>query len=252
MMKKIDIKVEVFFTPANIDELLMRDRNVVVIDVLRSSTTIVTALNNGAREIIPVASIESAAKVSGSLFGDVTLRGGERNGKMIEGFNLGNSPTEYTAETVKGKSIIFSTTNGSLAITKGKHAKHLVVTGFVNVTKSAEYIASLRGDFYILCASKQNSFCIEDTVCAGMVIDKVQQLLKQNFIMGDAANAALLLYKTYSKSILKMMQQSEHGKYLKELGFEDDINLCADVDSIPVLPVLHGNMIVLKKEEGNG
>ncbi len=251
-MKKNDIKAEVYFTPAFMDDLLMRDRNVVVIDVLRSSTTIVTALNNGAREIIPVASIESAAKVSGSLFGDVTLRGGERNGKMIEGFNLGNSPTEYTADTVKGKSIIFSTTNGSLAISKGKHAKLLVVTGFVNVSRTAEYIASMRRDFYILCAGNQNSFCIEDTVCAGMVLDKVQQLLKQNFISGDSANAALLLYKTYSKSILKMMQQSEHGKFLQDIGFGNDINICADVDSIPVLPVLHGNMIVLKKEDVDG
>ena len=86
------MKIELSFSAGQFDDLQLRDKNVVVIDVLRASSTITVALNNGAREIIPVASIESAVKISGSLFGEVTLRGGERNGKTIEGFNLGNSP----------------------------------------------------------------------------------------------------------------------------------------------------------------
>ena len=90
------MKIDVYFSPAQVDEMQLRDKNVIVIDVLRASTTIVTALNNGAREIIPVGSIESAVKVSGNLFGDVVLRGGERNGKIITGFNLGNSPSVLT------------------------------------------------------------------------------------------------------------------------------------------------------------
>ena len=91
------MKIEVFFSPSQIDDLFLREKNVVVIDVLRASTTAITAIHNGAREVIPVNTIESAVKVSGNLFGDVVLRGGERNGKMIEGFNLGNSPFEYSA-----------------------------------------------------------------------------------------------------------------------------------------------------------
>ena len=110
------MRVEVFFTPHQVDEMYLRDRIVVVIDVLRASTTIAMALRNGAKEIIPVATVESAMKIVGNLFGDVTLLGGERNGKMIEGFNLGNSPLEYIEERVRGKSIIFSTTNGSQAM----------------------------------------------------------------------------------------------------------------------------------------
>lgn len=113
--KKI-LKVTVHLSPAAVDEMEMKDKNVVVVDVLRASTTIAAALQNGAKEIIPVSSVENAVKISGSLFGDVTLRAGERNAKMIEGFNLGNSPRECTREIVQGKSIIFMTTNGSVAI----------------------------------------------------------------------------------------------------------------------------------------
>jgi 2-phosphosulfolactate phosphatase len=242
------INVEVFFTPAQIDELLLRDKNVVVIDVLRASTTIAAALNNGAREITPVPSVESAVKVSSSLFGEVTLRGGERHGKIIEGFNLGNSPSEYTEEIVKGKSIIYCTTNGSLAITKCRHAKNLVVGSFVNISKVAEFLARLSEDFSILCAGSSNNFCIEDTVCAGMLLFKIQELLKKNISMDDSASASISLYKSASKSLLKMVEQSTHGKYLSEIGFAEDLKICSDVDSIPVVPILSSNLLTLLKD----
>jgi 2-phosphosulfolactate phosphatase len=113
---KKQIQITVHFTPTDLDEMQLKDKNIVIIDVLRASTTIAAALQNGAKEIIPVNSVENAVKISGSLFGDVTLRAGERNSKMIEGFNLGNSPSEFTEDVVKGKSIILMTTNGSVAI----------------------------------------------------------------------------------------------------------------------------------------
>ena len=105
------MKIDLSFSAGQFDELQ-----------LRASSTITIALNNGAREVIPVANIESAVKISGSLFGEVTLRGGERNGKIIEGFNLGNSPLEYSETAVKGKSIIYCTTNGSVAMAKSRYA----------------------------------------------------------------------------------------------------------------------------------
>ena len=134
------MKIDIRFDSFELDELELRGKNAVVIDVLRSSTTIAVALSNGAREIIPVESIENAVKISGSLFGDVTLRAGERNGKMIQGFNLGNSPLEYNESTVKGKSIIFCTTNGSVAMHKGRFAQNLAVGAFVNASKVTEFI----------------------------------------------------------------------------------------------------------------
>src|SRR5438552_453768 len=141
------VRAEVHFTPTQLDDMMLKDRHVVVIDVLRASTTVITAIKNGAREVIPVSNIESVVKISGSMFGDVTLRAGERNGKMIEGFNLGNSPLEYTPEAVKGKTIILLTTNGSAAMAKGRYSKNLLVAGFVNLSATVDFLRELNGDF---------------------------------------------------------------------------------------------------------
>ncbi|HLP17568.1 MAG TPA: 2-phosphosulfolactate phosphatase [Bacteroidota bacterium] len=243
------MKIEVFFSPSQVDELSLREKNVIVIDVLRASTTIATALLNGAREIIPVNTVESAVKISGNLFGDVVLRGGERNGKMIEGFNLGNSPAEYTIEAVKGKSIIFCTTNGSSAIVKARHAKNLVVAGFINMSSVLEFIKEIGEDFCILCAGKQSLFCIEDSVCAGMIITELMDDESLNIELNDPAVAASTLYKSMGKNLQRMVRATDHGKYLYEIGFKNDIKLCTDIDSVPVLPMLVGNSIKLRKKE---
>ncbi|MDD8019479.1 MAG: 2-phosphosulfolactate phosphatase [Bacteroidota bacterium] len=241
------MKIEVFFSPSQIDDLFLRDKNVVVIDVLRASSTVIAALNNGAREIIPVNTIESAVKVSGNLFGDVVLRGGERNGKIIEGFNLGNSPFEYTEEAVKGKSIILCTSNGSPAMWKARYAKNLLIAGFVNVSAVVERIKEIKDDIYILCAGKLTQFCIEDAVSAGMII---KQLMDddQEFEFNDSGVAAFALYKNASKSLVKMAKASDHGKYLMEIGFEKDLEFCTSVDMFDAVPELVGNVLKLKKK----
>jgi 2-phosphosulfolactate phosphatase len=243
------MKIEVFFSPSQVDELFLRDKNVIVIDVLRASTTIAMALMNGAREIIPVSTIESAVKISGNLFGDVVLRGGERNGKMIEGFNLGNSPAEYVPDAVKGKTIIFCTTNGSSAIVKSRYAKNLVVAGFINMATVIEFIKEVNEDFYILCAGKQSLFCIEDSVCAGMIISLLMNDEAISIELNDPAVAAAVLYKSMGKNLQRTIRAADHGKYLTEIGFKNDIKLCTDIDSVPVLPVLVGNSIKLRKKE---
>src|SRR5258708_1232115 len=133
------IKVDLYFTPTQLDDMSLKDRNVVVIDVLRASTTVITALSNGPKKIIPVNSVDSVVKISSSMYGDGTLRAGERNGKMIEGFNLGNSPPEYTVEIVKGKTIILLTTNGSATMVKGRYAKNVLIAGFVNLSTVVAY-----------------------------------------------------------------------------------------------------------------
>ena len=167
------MNIEVYFSSQNVDELSLRDKNILVVDVLRASTTIATALANGAKEIIPVDTIEKAVKVSGNLYGDVVLRGGERQGKIIEGFNLGNSPSEYTEEIVKGKSIIYSSTNGAGAIVKARYAKNLLIGGFINISLVVNFIKNLNEDFIILCASKNYLFSLEDAVCVGMTLEKL-------------------------------------------------------------------------------
>jgi len=246
------MKINVGFNSLDLDELQLRDKNVVVIDVLRSSTTVTVALNNGAREIIPVESIENAVKISGSLFGDVTLRGGERNGKIIHGFNLGNSPLEYSEGTVKGKSIIFCTTNGSVAMYRSRFARHLAIGSFVNVSPVIDFIKGINSDFLLICAGRANAFSnfsLEDAICAGLIIRKLLEDKSLKVELTDSSLAAQALQKAYGRSILKMLKNTEHGRYLIEIGFAEDIKLCAEVDSVPVLPVLSGNVIRLRKDE---
>jgi len=112
------MKINVLFSPVSVNELYFTGKISVVIDALRATTTIITALENGAKEIIPVGTVEFAIKVSGGMFGWQTLLGGERNTKKIEGFALGNSPLEYSSDVVSGKSIVLYTTNGTKAIAK--------------------------------------------------------------------------------------------------------------------------------------
>ncbi len=246
------MRIDVRFDPFELDELELRGKNIVVIDVLRSSTTIAVALNNGAREIIPVESIENAVKISGSLFGDVTLRGGERNGKTIQGFNLGNSPLEYTEAMVKGKSIIFCTTNGSVAMHKSRFAQNLAIGSYVNISKVIDFIKEVKQDFLLICAGRANAFSnfsLEDAVCAGMIVHKLAADKAVALELTDSALASQTLYKTYGRSLLKMMKNTEHGRYLTEIGFLEDIKVAAAVDSYAILPVLSGNVIKLKRDD---
>jgi 2-phosphosulfolactate phosphatase len=244
------MKIDVYFSPVQVDEMQLREKNVVVIDVLRASSTIVAALHNGAREVIPVSSIESAVKVSGNLFGDVVLRGGERNGKMIDGFNLGNSPSEYTEDAVKGKSIILCTTNGSVAMVRARHAKNMAVACFNNISSVVDFMLEIGEDFSIVCAGKVALFSLEDAVCAGMIVKLLSDQDSLVIELNDAAVAAHVLYKTYNKNLLKMIKGCDHGRYLAGIGFEDDLKLCVEIDSVPVVPMLVGNVIKLKVPSG--
>lgn len=245
------MKIDLVFSQAQVDEMQLRDKHVVVIDVLRSSTTVTAALLNGAREVIPVGSIESAVKISGSLFGDVTLRGGERNGRMIQGFNLGNSPLEYTEATVRGKSIIFCTTNGSAAMVKSRYARTMVVGSFVNLSAVVAFIKANGSDVLLLCAGRPplaGGFSLEDSVCAGMMIHSLLEEKGADHELTDSSLAAHSLYKSFGRSIGKMLRTTDHGRYLLEIGFAEDIKVCGEVDSMPVVPVLSGTAIKLRKD----
>lgn len=247
-MKKIDV----YLTQSLInDDLFLKDKNVVVVDVLRATTTITVALINGAKEVIPADSVSTAARISKGLGKSILC--GERNGKVIEGFALGNSPFEYKRETVKDKSLIFSTTNGTVSIAKSRLAKSCVLASFVNLSKTVEHIKTLEGDVIILCSGKLNTFCVEDAVCAGVIIDKLQSESKDEFELNDSAYACVKLGnvltkktgKFSSEKILEMFKESEHGKYLAGLGFSEDLKLCAGIDSYPHLPVYYNGTIKL-------
>jgi 2-phosphosulfolactate phosphatase len=248
-------KIDVYLTQSLInDDLFLKDKNVVVVDVLRATTTITVALANGAREIIPAESVTIAARISKGL--GKSLLCGERNGIIVEGFNLGNSPFEYSSEKIKDKSLIFSTTNGTLSITKSRLAKSCVLGSFVNLLKTVEHIKSLEGDIIILCSGKLNTFCIEDAVCTGLIINNLLETEKDKYELNDSAYACLKLGKILatkvgkpsSEKILGMLKESEHGKYLTELGFGEDLKICSEIDSYPHLPVYYNGTIKLPEK----
>ena len=221
-----------------VDELALRDKVVIVVDVLRAGTCTAVALHNGAREIIPTATVDAAARVSSNLAGAITMLAGERNGRMIEGFHFGNSPLEFTPEKVLGKAIVFLTTNGTPAFVKARHAREMAVCSFVNISAVADFVRQQQGDVEIVCAGKSGSLCIEDAVCAGMLIHLLTEGTAGTVHHEDAAAAALTLYKSHARGLRRMLKRSDNGVLLEELGFAADVHACGELDTVPVVPRL--------------
>lgn len=240
------MKIDVLFTPVQADELFFTGKTTVVIDVLRASSTIITALTNGAKEIVPVGTVEFAVKVSGGIFGGQTLLGGERNTKKIEGFALGNSPSEYTKDIVSGKSIVFYSTNGSRAIVKAKYSANLFVCSFNNMKALSNHLSELNEDIFILCSGNNNFLSLEDAVCAGMLVDELV-LEKKETELTDSSKSAMTLFKSFGKNILKFLSETDHGRLLINNGFESDLKDCAELDSTKVIPYYAGNTLKVLK-----
>jgi len=251
------LKINIIPTQSLItDDLILKDKNIVIVDVLRATSTILVALVNGAKEIIPAETVTTAAKIAKGK-GKSALLCGERAGKIIEGFDLGNSPFEYTKEIVKDKSLIFSTTNGTVSMHKARYASNCVLASFLNISIVAEYLNILNEDFTIICSGKLNNFCLEDFVFAGALISKLFKLdkNKSRYEISDTEIAAKTLSKSLAcvssslnkEKIVDMLNISEHGSYLKSLGFGDDLESCAEIDSYPYLPILNKGLIKLQE-----
>ena len=242
------MNVQVFFTHAGIEESLVKGKIIAVIDVLRVSTTIAYAHANGCERIVPVESVEAASKLAASLDKAVTLLGGEKEGKRIEGFDLGNSPLEYSREVVSGKTLILSTTNGTRAITKTREADEVIVACFANMSAVLEHIARA-GDkpVGILCAGKQGRFALEDALCAGMMIERLSA--QGEVELDDAGVAARLLHSEHENAVADLVRNCEHGRYLASIGFEKDLEACAAVDSLNTLPVVTEGRIDRQKQK---
>jgi len=243
------LKVRVYFSPNTLDEIDLRDKTIVVIDVLRASTTITYAMNAGAREVIPVGSVDQAMKIVGNLFSTSTILCGERGGKRIEGFKLGNSPAEYTKEMVEGKALILTTTNGAVALTKARHARHCFVGSFVNLSAVVRTLIELPDledtGLAIICSGREDDFSLEDAVCAGMVLSKLAGKIP-NIELTDSARTVLSDYESYGNDIYGTLTLSDHGKYLATIGFAEDIVTASKLDSVPIVPVLEQSVIKKK------
>lgn len=242
------MRVNVVFSPLMVDELFFTHKTVAVIDVLRATSTITTALANGAREVFPVGSMDMGSKVFSSFTGGKSLRGGEKNMKRIDGFNLGNSPLEYTHEIVNDKSVILFTTNGTKSIVKTKFAANVYIGSFLNISAVVNQLITLDGDIEILCSGNHGSFSLEDALCAGKMVSMLVEKVSEIEIT-DAASAAVVLSKNLGKNIKKTIMQCDHGKLLIENGFEDDLVHCSKIDWSNELPYYKSNVIKLMRSE---
>jgi 2-phosphosulfolactate phosphatase len=232
------MRIHTFFTLPQVQPEELVDQTVVVIDVLRSSTTICTALKNGVRSIVPVVNSADAIAMQERLGKENTVLGGERHGRLIPGFDLGNSPAEYLPEILSGKNLTFVSSNGTPAIAGARTALCTVIAGMVNISAVVHFLTDRTDDITIICAGKSDRFSIEDAVCAGMITNQLLATAsRQDAELNDAGKVAAKLGSSYSGELLEMFRQSEHGRYLISIGMGGDLQLCAEIDSVPVIPI---------------
>lgn len=239
------MNVNVKFTPSMLGaENELRGATAVVIDTLRATSTIITALMAGAREVIAAATIEEAVGISHRLGTDRTLLGGERGGLKINGFHLGNSPAEYTPEVVSGKTIVLTTTNGALALVKSRQAAHVHCGALLNASAVAEALA-LEGpaELVFMCGGSGGNFSLEDTIAVGAILSRLAERV-EGLRLTDGARVARAIYSEVRHDLPSALSISDHGQALIELGFEHDVRYCAQTDlaNAPV-PTLIGSSI---------
>jgi 2-phosphosulfolactate phosphatase len=239
------VRLDVFFGGHQMTPADLQGRVVLVIDVLRASTTVAVALANGAKAVVPFdSSDEVIDRAKQFERGDVLLAG-ERKMHAIPGFDLGNSPLEYSRETVEGKTVLLTTTNGTVALVGIAGARDVVVASYVNFSAvSAMIRAAARGaaDVAIVCAGRDRQFALEDAACAGRYSRAVTKRLA-NVRLNDAAHACCLIDKRYGDGLDRLFEDSEHGRALAEAGFTADLAMCAAVDAHPVIPIFQDRQI---------
>ena len=235
-------RVDLYLTPAEAERAPLDARQIVVIDVLRSCTSIAVALSNGAAKIIPVATVEGAARLASTLDAKSRLLCGERDGHKVSGFDLGNSPREYARERVEGATLIFASTNASPLMAGLLDGREQLLLAYVNVGAVAEAVRRKGEDVAIVCAGKNRRFALEDTACAGALIARIRSAVA-GIAVNDAAEMAGEYDRVHGDDPEAILRRSEHGRDLIEMGFEEDLEICSGVDRVPVVPVLREGRI---------
>jgi 2-phosphosulfolactate phosphatase len=238
------VRLDVFFTPNQVKVPDTQGRLVIIVDVLRASTTVATALGNGAKTVIPLEGPDEVIVRSKEFARSQTLLAGEQKMHPISGFDLGNSPQAFTPEVVEGKTILLTTTNGTRALLGVQGARDIVVASYVNFTAvlaMMKVAASSNTDIAIICAGEEGGFTLEDAACAGRYVKAIPK--RAALAVNDAAAASVLIEKKYGDNIAKVFKESTHGQALQSAGFGDDLAAAAEVDSYPVVPIWQDRQI---------
>ena len=234
-------RIEVCFTPGEYAYYKDEFEIVVVIDVLRATSAMCAAFDNGILSIIPVPTIEEALEYKKKGY----LVGAERKGQIVEGFDFGNSPFSYMKEEFRGKEVVLTTTNGTKSLEVAKGAETVVVGSFLNLTALSKWLSKQDKNILCLCSGWQDKFNLEDTICAGAISDFL--ISTGNFIsIEDSSIAAKYLFLSAKDNYLGYLKSSSHRRRLKHLNLNEDIKYCLTPDQTDVIPILvNGKLIKL-------
>jgi len=229
--------INVCLSPELLPLYSLEDKTVVVVDILRATSCMVTAFAHGAESIQPIANLDECRqmKVRGYIIS------GERDGKKVDGFDKGNSPFEYMGDQVRGQKIAFTTTNGTQAIEKSKQAREIIVGSFLNLSSVVRYLLFSRNNVLIVCAGWKGKVNLEDTLFAGALVEKLKNHIEPDC---DAPLIAQHLYNQSKNNLLGILETSSHVKRLNRLNIHKDIAFCLTEDQYHVVPKLVNNSLV--------
>lgn len=232
-------RVEVCSTPGEYTYFKGEYEIIVVIDVLRATSAICAAFDNGIASIIPVPTLEDALEYKKKGF----LVGAERKGQIVEGFDFGNSPFSYMRDDFKGQEVVLTTTNGTKALDVAKDAPTVVVGSFLNLESLCEWLAAQDKNVLCLCSGWQDKFNLEDSICAGAICD---YLINTGYFTSeeDSSIAAKYLYLSAKDNYLGYLKSSSHRRRLKNLNLNEDIKYCLTPNQTTVIPILKNGKLV--------
>ncbi len=234
--------IDLFISAQSFQEEDIRGKTVVIIDVLRASSTMVTAIENGAKGIIPVENMDMAGKISQNMGSPQYLLCGEKDGLKIEGYHLGNSPLEYSREVVRDKTIILNTTNGTKAVKKASMAEELIIGSFLNLKQVVNKLENTPHPITLICAGWRGQQSLEDLLCAGSIIYELNGGgLPAN--ASDGVRIAFDLFVKYGDDIEGTVFASDHAVRLQGLIDPKDIAHSCALNKMNVLPILKEGII---------
>lgn len=237
------MQIDVLFTPADLTEASIEGRTALIVDVLRATTTMITALAAGTPAIYPVEGIEEARELAAQLGG--AILGGERGGLPPQGFQRGNSPLEYQGGS-GDQPVVLTTTNGTRALARAQAAGAAAIAAgaFINARAVATWALSTDRDITVLCAGTHGRFSLDDTLAAGCIVQRLRDQVPTGLTFTDSAIAALILWERYRDNPKEGLLGAVHGQQLESLGFSDDLAYCAGVDTLERVPVLQDGRLV--------
>ncbi len=233
------MNVETCFTPQGYPLFHKPNAIVVVIDILRATSAITTAFYNGVAKMIPVANLDDAKKYKEQGF----MVAAERNGEIVEGYDLGNSPFGYMNSKVKNQTIVITTTNGTQAIEAAKIADQVIIGSFLNMDVITKHLKNENKDIIFLCAGWKNKFNLEDTLFAGALAESLVLKYGSDTVC-DSTLAAIELYKNAKHNLYEFLGRSSHRNRLAKLDLERDIKYCLTPNQCPVIPTLKENFLI--------